>query len=1130
MSTVFISYSQKDKMVAAKVKATLEANDIKVTIDYQLIKSGDDIQETIKRAIRATQVTLSIVSKNSLSSDWVALETMESFAAEEFLEGKRFIACYIDDDFREHKLLRTVVNLVDEQVALIDNELAELEKLGIKYPSNLLNDRKRRASQRQNLPDIIDRLKRSLTLDISEEQFDANFQQIINMIKDLPEQESSPSGEGSSPTASIHQIDAQGERSVAAEIISAPVITGNFSGGLHIHTHTLDGKQADAVSTGDKNQDNTWTLKFAEAFDKKIKTDKRQLDERFVQLTLMLDRGEDENERWQRQSLQKLEDLLNINEKEHPVMVILGAPGSGKSTLLRRLELDYQRGKNSAGEQRVSFFAPLNRYQPLSLENKHITPQQFLESIWNESYQEIGLSLENVLEKGEVLLLLDAINELPHGSKEEYHKLLDYWRQFAISQRSRGNRVIFSCRSLDYSQSLSRPDLRVPNVELQPLTKEKIAQFLQVYLSDNDKKVLSNIEKDGTLDFYNNPFFLSLLCEQIGYTKEVPRGRVALFTGFVRNTLRREMHTTLFASEEFLTELDQEKLNLNKWAGRFQLPDDGPLPEKLSYLAYEMQQSGKRRENKQVCIDLKKAVELVGAGKTGNSIIKGGLAISVLDKDVGRGEVTYYHQLLQEYFAGRRLATDPKPELVSVEWRASEVRPSLEETIAGLANGDPLPPPGQTGWEETTLAALPMSGDPEGYIARLMEHNLPLAARCAISPEVKISEDLKNRIRRELIGRTEDMRADLRARIAAGEALGLIADPRFEVYRGADGECLLPPMVDIPGGTYPIGDDHSGYGDETPAHTVELKAYQIGVYPVTNAEYARFIEAGGYEDERWWDTVAAKRWRREGGAEDQKQALRDDRWRWQNNRTDDQIRALVGQKRATEEQVEGFLWTRNSSNEEFERQLDEWFPAGNLDRTPRFWEDASYNNPEQPVVGVSWYEARAYCKWISQVTGVEYRLPTEVEYEAAASGEEGREYCYGKEFDFSRCNTFESHIRRPTPVGIFDNRTAEGAYDLTGNVWTWTTTINDQEKYRYPYRAEDGREDAEAGGGGDEGEAGSKSVRAANRVVRGGGWLNDAVGCRSAIRNGGGPGRRSDDLGFRLSRTLPLALFTLLRT
>jgi hypothetical protein len=61
------------------------------------------------------------------------------------------------------------------------------------------------------------------------------------------------------------------------------------------------------------------------------------------------------------------------------------------------------------------------------------------------------------------------------------------------------------------------------------------------------------MEKNGTLDFYNNPFFLSLLCEHDCLHKEVPKGRASLFTGYVRNTLRREMDTTLFASEEFLT-------------------------------------------------------------------------------------------------------------------------------------------------------------------------------------------------------------------------------------------------------------------------------------------------------------------------------------------------------------------------------------------------------------------------------------------------------------------------------------------------------------------------------------------------------------------------------------------------
>jgi predicted NACHT family NTPase len=203
----------------------------------------------------------------------------------------------------------------------------------------------------------------------------------------------------------------------------------------------------------------------------------------------MIDRGEEENERWQRQSRETLEDLLNINEKEHPVMVILGAPGSGKSTLLRRLEIDYHRDQTSAGELGISFFAPLNRYRPFSRDKQSISPQQFLESIWNESYQETGLSLEDCLKKGKVLLLLDAINELPHGSKEGITNCWMIGENLRLHEKSRGNRVIFSCRSLDYSQSLSRPDLRVPNVELQPLTKEKIAEFLQAYLSEGHKEV-----------------------------------------------------------------------------------------------------------------------------------------------------------------------------------------------------------------------------------------------------------------------------------------------------------------------------------------------------------------------------------------------------------------------------------------------------------------------------------------------------------------------------------------------------------------------------------------------------------------------------------------------------------------
>ncbi len=64
-----------------------------------------------------------------------------------------------------------------------------------------------------------------------------------------------------------------------------------------------------------------------------------------------------------------------------------------------------------------------------------------------------------------------------------------------------------------------------------------------------------------------------------------------------------------------------------------------------------------------------------------------------------------------------------------------------------------------------------------------------------------------------------------------------------------------------------------------------------------------------------------------------------------------------------------------------------------------YWDDSRFNHPAQPVVGVSWFEARAYCAWLSAQTGQAYRLPSEVEWEAAARGFESRQYAYGPDFD-----------------------------------------------------------------------------------------------------------------------------------
>ncbi|MCB9104305.1 MAG: SUMF1/EgtB/PvdO family nonheme iron enzyme [Anaerolineales bacterium] len=87
---------------------------------------------------------------------------------------------------------------------------------------------------------------------------------------------------------------------------------------------------------------------------------------------------------------------------------------------------------------------------------------------------------------------------------------------------------------------------------------------------------------------------------------------------------------------------------------------------------------------------------------------------------------------------------------------------------------------------------------------------------------------------------------------------------------------------------------------------------------------------------------------------------------------------------------------------------------------------------------------------------------------------------------------------------MFDNATPEGAFDLAGNAYTWTTTIYDQNQFPYPYRADDGRENI-------------RSI--ARRVLRGGSWDFDQWRARGVSLQGG-PNDRFSNLGFRVCRPL----------
>jgi len=458
--------------------------------------------------------------------------------------------------------------------------------------------------------------------------------------------------------------------------------------------------------------------------------------------------------------------------------------------------------------------------------------------------------------------------------------------------------------------------------------------------------------------------------------------------------------------------------------------------------------------------------------------------------------------LFQEYFAARQLARQPQAELVQQEWRADRVVPSLQGLLHDLADADPLPPLLTTGWEETTVLAAAMARDPDRFVTALMPQNLALAGRCAAQPEVRVSEGLKDRVRQALIARTQAPTADVRARIAAGLALGEVGDPRFTRRHGPYGPYLLPPLIDIPGGTYRIGSDEGLYADEAPVHSVALMPFAIAQFPVTNAEWALFMQAGGYEEERWWETEEARAWRRgEVTAEGARQQWRDNRKYLQDNF--DSIRQWHQQRRITSQQADDWEAIARMSDDEFEALLATWYPPGRQTQ-PAYWHDDAFNSLAQPVVGICWFEARAYCAWLSAQTGQTFRLSTEAEWEAAARGVQYRRYAFGDDFDAARGNTFETHVRRTTPIGVFlGGETPEGLVDMTGNTWDWTSSLYTP----YPYDAADGRE--------------APSPPGARRVVRGGSWDSVQDVARASYRDDNAPGYRSNLVGLRVVRSSP---------
>ncbi|MBW1803114.1 MAG: formylglycine-generating enzyme family protein, partial [Deltaproteobacteria bacterium] len=210
-------------------------------------------------------------------------------------------------------------------------------------------------------------------------------------------------------------------------------------------------------------------------------------------------------------------------------------------------------------------------------------------------------------------------------------------------------------------------------------------------------------------------------------------------------------------------------------------------------------------------------------------------------------------------------------------------------------------------------------------------------------------------------------------------------------------------LIRIPGGVFQMGSPKSEKGrddDEGPVHKVEVPGFDMGKYPVTNEQYARFLE-------------------------------------------------------------------KNSDASE-----------------PRFWADRKYNQPRQPVVGVSWGDAKQFAKWAG------LRLPSEAEWEyACRAGTKTRYHSGNTDKDLGKAGWYSGNSGGKLHAVGQKEPNDFGLHDMHGNVWEWV---------------EDDWHDDYKGAPGD-GSPWVDEPRGSYRVFRGGSCYGDALNCRSAHRSSYAP-------------------------
>lgn len=799
--------------------------------------------------------------------------------------------------------------------------------------------------------------------------------------------------------------------------------------------------------------------------------------------------------------MRKVEQLFGARDAEHdptpkPIdwtqalrhsrLAVIGAPGSGKTTLLHytavRLAEVLARDDHSQlvtlglaaqnpAAPPVPLFLPLRELgsyvrESSSREWAGAGPRLLLDCLANY-YARFDLDLPDnffrrLCKSGRALLLLDGLDEV--ASTDDRALVSSIVR--AVVGRYHDCRYVVTSRVAAYHgdaqigagfrictvadldedqqqrfiQNWSRSLHRL----LHHLQGEQLERRAQRYTDDLWTALQTNAR---VRELATNPLLLTVVTVIFYNNYVLPEDRAALYEECIEVLLRGGR-----------VKADRPGQQRREYAGRPQLTMGlDPKREILSALAYRMHQRGEEG----VLIQREELVQAIAQILEGRYPEPAALARSFVDElpvHIGLlderepDRFRFSHLSFQEFLAARHIAEAP-------EERWDELLHHYQESW----------------WREVILLCAGHLSQERcwRFLERLIQRGmrpedrviaLGLASDALAELErFKGQGPLNASIQADALRIVELRPADAapaHARVTCGRVLARLGDPR-------PGVCSLPPvMVEFQGGDYVLGltnaeikrlskNEQNPFSATVNEHESSVAAFALARYPVTNGQWACFMDAGGYDPAQpWWDDV-------------------------------------------------GRVWLqRDDANT---AGLEPW-QRRQYKQQPEWWDDARLGRQRSnhPVVGISWYEAMAFCCWLTIYLndGSVYTLPSELEWEYAARGATRRIYPWGNDHpDAERANYAKTYTGT-TAVGCFpQGATPEGLYDMAGNVWEWTRSA-----YRpYPYNPADGR------------ESGSNPEEKFF-TLRGGDWNVRSIILRASFRYLNKPNRDDRAFGFRLAR------------